>query len=92
MIAAADPASTPWSTGLLVSGFTAIFTVVAVVGFGSALANIHPLLALGFNLVVVGGAAPTVWRWRRAPVWRWVVYGATAGVVSGWVALLFGAF
>ncbi len=89
---AAGTAPTPWSTGLLVSGFAAVFTLVAVVGFGSALTNIHPLLAVGFNLVVVGGAAPTVWRWRRVPVWRWVVYGATAGVVSGWAALLLGAF
>ncbi|RVW07595.1 DUF2537 domain-containing protein [Prescottella agglutinans] len=92
MSAAAAPAPTPWSTGLLVSGFAAVFTLVAVVAFGSALGNIHPLLAVGFNLVVVGGAAPTVWRWRNAPVWRWVVYGATAGVVSGWAALVFGAF
>ncbi|GAB2665780.1 DUF2537 domain-containing protein [Prescottella soli] len=91
MMVAVEPAPTPWSTGLLVSGFAAVFTIVAVVAFGSALATIHPLLAVGFNLVVVGGAAPTVWRWRHVPVWRWVVYGATAGVVSGWAALLLGA-
>ncbi|RVW06777.1 DUF2537 domain-containing protein [Rhodococcus spongiicola] len=83
---------TPWGTGLLVSAFAAIFTLVGVVAFGTALANIHPLLGAGFNLVVVGGAAPTLWRWRRAPVWRWVVYGVAVGVVSGWTALLVGAF
>ncbi|MCL2535605.1 MAG: DUF2537 domain-containing protein, partial [Nocardiaceae bacterium] len=55
---ASGPKPTPWSTGLLVSGFAAVFTLVAVVGFGSALAGIHPLLAVGFNLVVVGGGAP----------------------------------
>lgn len=89
----AGPASppAPWCTGLLVSGFAALVTLVAVVAFGSALAHIHVLLAVGFNLVVVGGAAPTVWRWRHRPVWRWVVYGVGAGVVFGWAALFFGA-
>lgn len=87
--AASEP--TPWATGLLVGAFAAVFTLVGVVAFGSALATIHPLLAVGFNLVVVGGAAPTVWRWRHVAVWRWVVYGMAAGVISGWLALLFGA-
>ena len=89
MTASADP--TPWATGLLVSTFAAVVTLVAVVAFGVTLAHIHPLLTVGFNLVAVGGAAPTVWRWRNLPVWRWVVYGVAAGVVSGWFALLFGA-
>ncbi|CAM2932917.1 DUF2537 domain-containing protein [Prescottella defluvii] len=89
----AAPASppTPWGTGLLVSAFAALVTLVGVVAFGTSLAHIHVLLALGFNLVAVGGAAPTVWRWRHRPVWRWVVYGLAAGVVIGWAALLFGA-
>lgn len=82
---------TPWATGLLVGTFAAAVTLVGVVAFGSALATIHPLLAVGFNLVVVGGGAPTVWRWRHVPVWRWVVYGVAAGVLSGWFALLFAA-
>lgn len=86
-----EPEVTPWVSGLLVSAFAAAFTLVGVVAFGSALATIHPLLAVGFNLVVVGGAAPTVWRWRYVPVWRWVVYGVTAGVVTGWAALIVGA-
>ena len=82
---------TPWATGLVVSAFAALVTLVGVVAFGTALAHIHPLLTVGFNLVVVGGAAPTVWRWRHIPVWRWVVYGVAAGVVSGWCGLLFAA-
>ncbi|PTR28700.1 uncharacterized protein DUF2537 [Rhodococcus sp. OK519] len=85
------PEPTPWATGLLVSVFVAVVTMVGVVAFGVTLAHIHPLLAVGFNLVAVGGAAPTVYRWRNLPVWRWVVYGVTAGVVSGWITLLFGA-
>ncbi|WP_137723411.1 DUF2537 domain-containing protein [Prescottella subtropica] len=78
---------TPWATGLLVTAFSALATVVGVVAFGSALTDIHPLLAIVFNLVAVGGAAPTVWRWRRVPVWRWAVYGVGAGVATGWIVL-----
>ena len=81
---------TPWATGLLVSAFAAAVACVGVVAFGTALADIHPLLAIGFNLVAVGGAAPTVWRWRHVPVWRWAVYGAVVGIVFGWAAMIFG--
>lgn len=82
---------TPWATGLLVAAFAAAVVLAGIIGFGTALAAIHPLLAVGFNVVVVGGAAPTVWRWRHAPVWRWTVYGAGAGVVFGWTALILGS-
>ncbi|QBJ97367.1 DUF2537 domain-containing protein [Rhodococcus sp. ABRD24] len=88
MTVGAGPEPAPWSTGLLVSAFAFVVTLVGVVAFGSALAGIHPVLAVGFNVVVVGGAAPTVWRWRRKQVWRWAVYGAAAGVLAGWLALL----
>jgi hypothetical protein len=44
------------------------------------------------NVVAVGGAAPTVWRWHEVIVWRWAVYGSATGVGLGWLALLFGAF
>lgn len=85
------PASTPWFTGLLVAGFTVAFVATAVTAFGSQLVRINPVLAVVLNLVVVGGVAPTVWRWRRALVWRWVVYGSGAGVIVGWVAIILGA-
>ena len=32
------------------------------------LIRVHPLLAVGLNLVAVGGLAPTVWGWRTTPV------------------------
>ncbi|WP_305095135.1 DUF2537 domain-containing protein [Prescottella sp. R16] len=83
---------TPWATGLLVGAFAALVTIVGVVAFGTALADIHPLLAIGFNIVAVGGAAPTVWRWRWIPVWRWVVYGVGAGVVLGWIGVVLAVF
>ena len=48
----------------------------------------HPLLAVGLNIVAVGGLAPTVWSWRTRPVWRWFVLGSGVGVAIGWIALL----
>jgi len=74
-----------------VAGFGALVVAVAVMAFGSQLARINPALAVFLELVVVAGVAPSVWRLRRAPVWRWLVYGAAAGVAAGWTALLVGA-
>jgi Protein of unknown function (DUF2537) len=82
---------TPWVTGLLVSALVGGLVAVAIYAFGWELARINPFLAVLINVVAVGGAAPTVWRWRTVDVVRWVVYGATAGVGLGWLALLFGA-
>ncbi|MGO4614038.1 DUF2537 domain-containing protein [Nocardia sp. 2YAB30] len=84
-----DP--TPWGAGLTVAIMVALLSAVAVYSFGAALAEVHPLLAVAVNVVAVGGAAPTAWRWRRAPVTRWVLAGGAAGVLLGWVMLLLGA-
>ena len=51
------------------------------------LTRVHPLLAVGLNLVAVGGLAPTVWGWRKLPVWRWFVLGSGVGVAGAWLAL-----
>lgn len=72
------------------AGFAAVVVAVAIMAFGSQLARIHLALAVVLELVVVAGVAPSVWRLRRTPVWRWLVYGAAAGVVAGWTALLVG--
>ncbi|MGE0219400.1 DUF2537 domain-containing protein [Mycolicibacterium sp.] len=80
--------STPWGTGLTVAGFVAAVLATAIVVLSIGLARVHPLLAVGLNLVAVGGLAPTVWGWRRVPVWRWFVLGSGAGVAAGWIALL----
>ncbi|MGK8510460.1 DUF2537 domain-containing protein [Nocardia asiatica] len=84
------PDSTPWGAGLTVATMVALLAAVAVYSFGAALAEVHPLLAVAVNLVAVGGAAPTAWRWRFAPVTRWVIGGGAAGVLLGWIALLLG--
>lgn len=80
--------STPWATGLAVAGFVAAVLAAAIVVLGMGLLRVHPLLALGLNMVAVGGLAPTVWGWRHRPVWRWFVLGSGVGVLCGWVVLL----
>jgi len=79
---------TPWGTGLTVAGFVAGVVGVAIVVLSLGLIRIHPLLAVGLNVVAVGGLAPTVWGWRRLPVWRWFVLGSAFGVAVGWVTVL----
>ena len=80
--------STPWATGLTVAAFVAAVTAAAIIVLSLGLLRVHPLLALGLNLVAVGGLAPTVWGWRRLPVARWFVLGAAIGVTGAWLALL----
>ncbi len=79
---------TPWATGLTVAMFVAAVIATAIVVLSIGLARVHPLLAVGLNLVAVGGLAPTLWGWRRVPVWRWFVLGSAVGVGGAWVALL----
>jgi hypothetical protein len=80
--------ATPWGTGLTVAGFVAAVTAAAIIVLSLGLTRVHPLLAVGLNVVAVGGLAPTVWEWRKRPVWRWFVLGSGVGVVGGWLALL----
>lgn len=79
---------TPWATGLTVAMFVAAVIATAVVVLSIGLARVHPLLAVGLNLVAVGGLAPTLWGWRNVPVWRWFVLGSAVGVGGAWVTLL----
>ena len=80
--------SVPWATGLTVSAFVAAVTGVAVVVLSLGLIRVHPLLAVGLNIVAAGGLAPTLWAWRRRPVLRWFVLGAAVGVAGAWLTLL----
>lgn len=79
--------ATPWGTGLTVAAFVAAVTAGAIIVLSLGLTRIHPMLAVGLNLVAVGGLAPTVWGWRSRPVWRWFVLGSGAGVAAGWLVL-----
>ncbi|MET0756859.1 MAG: DUF2537 domain-containing protein [Mycobacterium sp.] len=80
--------STPWGTGLTVAAFVAAVIAAAIIVLSVGLTRVHPLLAVGLNLVAVGGLAPTVWGWHTLPVWRWFVLGAGVGVAVAWAALL----
>lgn len=80
--------STPWGTGLTVAAFVAAVTAAAVVVLSLGVARVQPLLAVGLNVVAVGGLAPTFWGWRTVPVLRWFVLGAGVGVTGAWLALL----
>ncbi|MFY2786945.1 DUF2537 domain-containing protein [Rhodococcus sp. MALMAid1271] len=84
-------ASVGW-TGIPIALISATLAAVALTAFGMELARVHPLLALGLNIVIVAGAAPTVMRWLAAPVWRWVVYGVGTGAILSFVALAALAF
>jgi hypothetical protein len=74
--------------GLTVAAFVAALIAGAVVVLSLGLIRVHPLLAVGLNLIAVGGLAPTVWGWRKLPVWRWFVLGSGVGVAAAWLALL----
>jgi uncharacterized protein DUF2537 len=80
--------SVPWATGLTVAGFVAAVTAVAIVVLSLGLVRVHPLLAVGLNVVAAGGLAPTLWGWRRTQVLRWFVLGAGVGVTGAWLTLL----
>jgi hypothetical protein len=73
---------------LTVSAFVAAVTGVAVVVLSLGLIRVHPMLAVGLNIVAAGGLAPTLWGWRRTPVLRWFVLGAGIGVVGAWLTLV----
>lgn len=84
----AQPDSVPWAAGGTVVALVAVLGAVAVYAFGAALTAVHPLLAVSVNVIAVAGVAPTAWRWRYTPVVRWVLAGAAAGVLLGWLAVL----
>jgi hypothetical protein len=74
--------------GLTVAAFVAVVVGAAIVVLSLGLMKVHPMLAVGLNLVAVGGLTPTVWEWRRRLVWRWFVLGAAVGVACAWVSVL----
>jgi uncharacterized protein DUF2537 len=73
---------------LTVAAFVAAVTAAVIIVLSLGLTRVQPLLAVGLNIVAVGGLAPTVWSWRTRPVWRWFVLGSGVGVLGGWIALL----
>ncbi|RMI29738.1 DUF2537 domain-containing protein [Nocardia stercoris] len=84
------PEPTPWSAGLAVAAFVAALTAAAVYSFADALAQVNWLLAIAINVVAAVGATPTLWRWRGIRVVRWIIAGAGAGVLLGWLVTVIG--
>jgi hypothetical protein len=80
---------TPWGTGLTLSAFAAVIAVFATLTLSLGLGRSNPWLALGANVMVAGGLAPSLWLARNVLVWRWVAYGVVAGILLAWVGLLF---
>ncbi len=80
--------STPWATGLTVAAFVAAVVAGAIIVLSMGMARVNPWIAVGLNLVAVGGLAPTLWDWRKTPVRRWFVLGGAVGVAVGWTAAL----
>ena len=73
---------------MTVAAFVTAVIGIAVVVLSLGLVRVHPLLAVGLNIVAAGGLAPTLWSWRHIPVRRWFVLGAVVGVAGGWLVAL----
>jgi hypothetical protein len=79
---------TPWATGLTISAVVAVMVGIALLSLSQALApNGRGVVALS-NLLVAAGLTPSIWLGRKTPIWRWVAYGAAAGIALTWLALL----
>jgi hypothetical protein len=88
---APEPAgSTPWSTGLAVAAFAAVFVALADIELSRSFAEAFGLWWLPANLLVGLGLAPSMWLVRRMPFWRWPALGVAVGLGVAWLVLLLG--
>ncbi|MGH3692619.1 MAG: DUF2537 domain-containing protein [Pseudonocardiaceae bacterium] len=79
---------TPWATGLIVSAMVAVIVGIGLLSLSQALAPTGRGLVVLVNLLVAAGLAPSIWLARATPIWRWLAYGAAAGITLTWLALL----
>ena len=82
------PEPTPWATGLTVTALTAVIVGIALFSLSVGLATVGIWPVVLANLLVAAGLAPSMWLARATPIWRWVAYGAAAGIARTWIALL----
>lgn len=80
--------STPWATGLTVSAAIAVIVGIALLSLSQGLATVGFWPVVLANLLVAAGLMPSLWLARATPTWRWVAYGAAAGIVLTWTLLL----
>jgi uncharacterized protein DUF2537 len=83
------PEPTPWLTGLTVSVLVAVVALSAVLTLAVTLSETNAILAIGANVIVTAGLTPSIWLARRVLIWRWVALGVAAGLVLGWIGLIF---
>ncbi len=79
---------TPWATGLTVSAVTAVIVGIALLSLSQGLAAVGFWPVVLANLLVAAGLTPSMWLARATPIWRWVAYGAAAGILLTWILLL----
>ena len=79
---------TPWATGLTVSAATAGIVGIGLLSLSQGLARVGLWPVMLANLLVAAGLTPSLWLARATPIWRWVAYGAAAGIPLTWIALL----
>jgi hypothetical protein len=82
------PGSTPWTTGLTVAGFAAVFVTMGDVALSRAFADAFGLLWVPANVLVGIGLAPSLYLLRHVPFWRWPALGTAAGLAVAWLILL----
>jgi hypothetical protein len=79
---------TPWASGLtvaaLVAGLVLLLNLTLAVPMVAGLG----LVGLLIDLVVAAGLVPALWLNRHVPTWRWVVWGAFAGMGVALLPLL----
>lgn len=79
---------TPWATGLTVSAVTAVIVGIALLSLSQGLAAVGFWPVVLANLLVAAGLTPSIWLAWATPIWRWVAYGAAAGILLTWILLL----
>jgi Protein of unknown function (DUF2537) len=79
---------TPWATGLTVSAAAAVIVGIGLLSLSHELAANGRGFVVLVNLAVAAGLGPSIWLARATPTWRWISYGATAGIALTWLILL----
>ena len=79
---------TPWATGLTVSAVIAVIVGIALLSLSQGLAAVGFWPVVLANLLVAAGLTPSLWLARATPIWRWLAYGAAAGIALTWTTLL----
>lgn len=83
-----SPEPTPWATGLTISAVAAVIVGIGLLRLSQALEpNGRGIVTLA-NLLVAAGLTPSLWLTRNTPIWRWLAYGAAAGMALTWLTLL----